>query len=377
LAENEDDMYQNKLNILCVCFIVICGCGSPQNELKRQQEERTKTIKTVQEFISIGLEKHEKQHENERADDLIETKKLISESRELILKKLEDSERRYKELLLKEIERNKQFTILELQKLADSQDDSLPNKIDKSGIEWVYIKSGYFSFRGKHIHIDKFWISKTEVTVKQYRLCVKNGNCTIPGYGFPEKKRCVHSEKLECHNWYGYNTQSNWEHPQRHMYPMNYITIEQARVFAKWANSRLPYEHEWEFVATNRGERVTYPWGNELINCDYAIISPKWKLRNRIIGCGRDTTWPVCSRPKGNTKQGLCDVLGNVSEYIEHSDKINGLYNSQSAPIIGESLLKGGNYSMVPRYISNSSRNKTSTKVAPGIGFRLIKPLKD
>lgn len=34
-------------------------------------------------------------------------------------------------------------------------------------------------------------------------------------------------------------------------------------------------------------------------------------------GCGLDNTWSVCSKPSGNTTQGLCDMAGNVFEWIQ------------------------------------------------------------
>ena len=33
-------------------------------------------------------------------------------------------------------------------------------------------------------------------------------------------------------------------------------------------------------------------------------------------GCGTQTTWPVCSRPRGHTRHGVCDLAGNVFEWI-------------------------------------------------------------
>ena len=34
-------------------------------------------------------------------------------------------------------------------------------------------------------------------------------------------------------------------------------------------------------------------------------------------GCGKNTTWPVCSKKAGNTEQDLCNMAGNVSEWVE------------------------------------------------------------
>jgi formylglycine-generating enzyme required for sulfatase activity len=33
-------------------------------------------------------------------------------------------------------------------------------------------------------------------------------------------------------------------------------------------------------------------------------------------GCGLSSTWPVCSKLEGNTTQGLCDMAGNVAEWV-------------------------------------------------------------
>ena len=33
-------------------------------------------------------------------------------------------------------------------------------------------------------------------------------------------------------------------------------------------------------------------------------------------GCGMESTWAVCTKPSGNTAQGLCNMAGNVYEWV-------------------------------------------------------------
>ena len=92
---------------------------------------------------------------------------------------------------------------------------------------------------------------------------------------------------------------------------MNCVDWKQARAYAKWAGGRLPSEAEWEYAARSQGKSWKYPWGNAKATCARAVISDGGD------GCGKNLTWPVCSKQKGNTSQGLCDMAGNVREWVE------------------------------------------------------------
>lgn len=165
-------------------------------------------------------------------------------------------------------------------------------------IDWVRIPGGNFNMGSessddeKPIHrvtVATFDLARTEVTVEQYGRCVSAGRCSAPGPG----------------------SNCNWGVSGREQHPVNCVDWEQVKVFAQWAGGRLPTEAEWEYAARSGGQDWKYPWGEAEANCDRAVMSYGGN------GCGRDSTGPVCSKPAGNTKQGLCDMSGNVWEWTQ------------------------------------------------------------
>ena len=177
-----------------------------------------------------------------------------------------------------------------------------------ASLEWVSITGGTFRVPGnsKKVMVASFSINMTEVTVEQYAVCVRAKKCKKPPRGLTQgiSKRLCRDPRKPAPGW----GRCNWSKHGRGSHPINCVNWRQARKFCKWAGGRLPSEAEWEFAARS-GKQQKYPWGSEVPTCSHMV---KHK-------CGTLGTQPVCSKPAGNTPHGLCDMAGNVWEWVEDS----------------------------------------------------------
>ncbi|MCP4605481.1 MAG: formylglycine-generating enzyme family protein [Proteobacteria bacterium] len=202
------------------------------------------------------------------------------------------------------------------------------------------------------VTVPTFEMTKTEITVAQYGTCVAAGSCMEPHDNDPDY--------------------SNWESVGYENHPLNTVDWNQAVAFCSWAGGRLPSEAEWEYAARNGGQDIRFPWGDEDISCDYSVVYED----GLGFGCGDRRTWEVCSKPNGNTKHGLCDMIGNLSEWVEDKwhDRYIGAPNDGSAWVSGnieERVSRGGSWQEPPDKMCASCRKSSSPTVrAHYIGFR-------
>jgi formylglycine-generating enzyme required for sulfatase activity len=172
--------------------------------------------------------------------------------------------------------------------------------------EWVSIPGGTYMMgypngqgmdKEHPIHKEKvktFEMLKSEVTVDQFHACVQAKVC----WDNPDDKA---------------NSYCNGNHLEdRGDHPMNCVDWYQAATFCAWIGGRLPTEAEWEYAARSGGKDTNAPWGNDPATCDRAAHD-----EHPGFNCGptKDSTSPVCSHPKGNSEQGVCDLIGNVIEW--------------------------------------------------------------
>ena len=165
------------------------------------------------------------------------------------------------------------------------------------------------------VKVRPFQMAKMPTTFGQYKKCVAAGACTP-----------AHASDGDCFVEGGAKSGKS-DLPasfQGDDQPAVCLDWNQAVAFSKWAGGRLPTEAEWEYAARGAGKDWEYPWGNEPPTCARAAIS--------LDGCGK-TTAPVCSKPAGDTPQGLCDMAGNASQWVQDSyhDSYDGAPTDGSA----------------------------------------------
>ena len=180
---------------------------------------------------------------------------------------------------------------------------------------------------GKTVSVKAFFIDRTEVTVEAYAECVKAGECSKPDTG----------------------TWCNWGKRGRKKHPINCVNWNQASKFCAWKGKRLPTEAEWEKAARGTDGRK-YPWGNQRASCRYAVFDDertKDTAGDETDGCGRDSTWPVGSKPAGKSPYGALDMVGNVYEWTDSWwDESERKYR----------VIRGGSWYDRPAYARASNR---------------------
>lgn len=131
------------------------------------------------------------------------------------------------------------------------------------------------------IFLDEIIIDKYPVTCEKYSRFCSETNYPRPEY------------------WKGLNPPDNIV-----KHPVVYISLNDAKQYAKWAGGRLPYESEWEKASRGHDGRL-YPWGNE------------WDPTKSNSNNPEHRTTPVDSYPQGASPYGAIDTVGNVKEWTQ------------------------------------------------------------
>tara|TARA_R110000772_G_scaffold110305_9_gene213874 strand:+ start:926 stop:3091 length:2166 start_codon:yes stop_codon:yes gene_type:complete len=120
-------------------------------------------------------------------------------------------------------------------------------------------------------------------------------------------------------DWVDGKPKKGWENK-----PVTWVSIEDARAYASWANKRLPNEWEWQYAAQGTDGRL-FPWGNS------------WDVKAvPAINHQRDLRAPanVDEHPIGASPFGVMDMVGNVwqwtNEFVDEHTRAAALRGGSS-----------------------------------------------
>ena len=230
----------------------------------------------------------------------------------------------------------------------------------RTGLTWVFIR-GLNDRRGPvqelrttvpggYRDLPSFWISRKEVTVTQYARCVRERACTPPrrGWHCTAQMNSALDLPVTCVDWH------------------------QALAYAAWAGGRLPTEAEWEYAASSRNSKWPYPWGDAPADCRHMVMNED------APGCGTERPLSGCSMPPDITEQGVCDLMGNVSEWLQDlwvpsvGPRERSLRWRSVRPYLR--VIRGGNYLRKPLWKDLGYRIPGSVSYwGEALGFRVVR----
>lgn len=145
---------------------------------------------------------------------------------------------------------------------------------------------------------------------------------------------------------------------------------------------RLPTEAEWEYAARDGGAARLFPWGDAAATCERAVMRDPAVHPTRR-GCGENAPDAVCSRsPAGDTAAGLCDMAGNVAEWLEdlyRADYAEAPVDGSAQLALGQArVVRGGNWFLSAASLRVAARSWQQDHVDNAVtGFRLVRTLPD
>jgi len=239
------------------------------------------------------------------------------------------------------------------------------------------------------VKLSPYCIDELEVTVAQYKQCSDRGGCRRAGKEnvWPGIKPA--QQKV-------YDPLCNANDPEaKAKHPVNCVDWDQAREACEARGARLPTEAEWELAARGPDGRI-YPWGDEppsahhLNACGKECFAwekahpdpdnpPAWMYPEDD---GWVHTAPVGSFPKGKSRYGVQDVVGNVWEWV--ADYYADYDKAQAGPMAvdpkgpaagAERVIRGGGWNGgQPSWVRPSFRFRAApTTRSHGFGFRCAK----
>lgn len=216
------------------------------------------------------------------------------------------------------------------------------------------------------IVIHQFWLSKNDVTNRQYGAFIEDGGYqnrlywTDAGWMWRQNLQITAPAQ-----W----TESSFNGD---MQPVVGVSWYEAFAFTKWLSLktgkpyRLPTEAEWERAACGFPKRQ-FPWGNfwDGTLANFADRNKDFSWSDKSVDTGYKYTSPVGSYPKGATLEGLMDMAGNVWQWTQSVYRKYPYTEDVNDPSLKENrTTRGGGWG------SESSSLRCTSRSPQNPGFR-------
>jgi hypothetical protein len=223
-----------------------------------------------------------------------------------------------------------------------------------------YVGNANFTHRNIEYKIKPFFFAETELTNKAYNEFIEATGAKASFYVNDSRRNA----------------------PEQPVFGINY---EEAVAYTKWLSEqtgrkcRLPYEHEWEYVASAGDTNKIYPWGNfeRRQNGYMANYHPFNFQANRLEPINIDGYHypaPVASFPATNKR--FYDLAGNVLEWCLDTLKDKSMYpdyNLTKMPIEFARIVKGGSWNFNQRLMEIKRRIFVDGRIKEGnTGIRIL-----
>lgn len=232
------------------------------------------------------------------------------------------------------------------------------------------------------VHVEGFFVDRTEVTTSAFEGCVASGRCRP--YVRPTTLPLSIESDSPLARWLV--AQCNFGVGDRQEHPMNCVTSAEAAAYCAAQGGRLPRAPEWEYAARGTDER-RFVWGNERTgqevhgnSCDrslrllYREMGAYQQMQHRFepFNDGFAGTSPVGSFPRDTSPFGLLDAAGNVAEWTADT---RVAWDEESRSRV-ETIVKGGDWMACTEELTDSFPTPESERHPAG-GFRCVRDVSD
>ncbi len=209
---------------------------------------------------------------------------------------------------------------------------------------------------GHVVFVSGFWVDKYEVSNGQYQKCVEAGQCQKPAGAFSPQ-----------------SPNEAFGKPGMEEFPVVTLSNFMASDYCKWAGKRLPTEAEWEKAARGTATWV-FPWGD------------LWDGDRANAGKNEPGPEPITAYPGGCSPHGVCNMAGNVAEWIADHYGSNWYHDSMVSNLLRDPVfwspspsaqfnVRGGSFKspIADARVSKRASAKGENAQMNYVGFRCVR----